>query len=67
MWNRNKEVVANLIKLKLERITKWLAKSGLKVNESKAEMCLFYKQDTTPINIVLSGETIASKQRLLLK
>ena len=31
---------------KLKTITKWLTDSGLKVNESKTELCHFYRNDT---------------------
>ena len=45
----------------LEAITKWLKKSGLKVNESKTEMCLFHRNDATPIQIRVYNSVIKSK------
>jgi retron-type reverse transcriptase len=33
------------MKKSLKAITKWLKKSGLKVNQEKTELCLFYKND----------------------
>ena len=45
----------------LEAITKWLKKSGLKVNDSKTEMCLFHRNDTAPIQIKLNNSVIKSK------
>jgi hypothetical protein len=44
----------------LESITKWLKKSGLKVNSAKTELCLFYKSDTTPVTITLADESVTS-------
>ena len=49
---------------KLEAITKWLKKSGLKVNDSKTEMCLFSRSDCHEINLIINGVTIISKQTI---
>ena len=49
---------------KLEAITKWLKKSGLRVNENKTEMCLFYRTDCHPISITLNGSVITSKETI---
>jgi hypothetical protein len=38
-----------------------LRKSGLKANESKTDLCLFYKKDGAPVTIVLDNTTIISK------
>ena len=38
----------NQMKTTLEIIIKWLKQSGLKVNDSKTEICLFYRKDTPP-------------------
>ena len=45
----------------LEAITKWLKKSGLKVNESKTEVCLFHRNTQELINITINSSTIRSK------
>ena len=50
-----------MIATKLERIGNWLSKSGMKVNESKTSLCLFFSRDTTPIEIVFNGSIIRSK------
>jgi hypothetical protein len=42
----------------LESLTKWLKKSGIKVNNNKTELCLFYKNVTTPISKTLNGVSI---------
>ena len=55
-----KDVVANKIKIKLEKICDWLGKSGMKVNESKTSLCLFCSRDTARIEVVFNGATIRS-------
>jgi hypothetical protein len=36
-------------------ITKWFRESGLKVNESKTEVCLFHRMDHPPI-VIKNGD-----------
>ena len=45
-WNKSKQMATTLMQNKLEIMSTWLKGSGLKVNESKTEKCLFYKKDT---------------------
>ena len=49
---------------KLKIITKWLADSGLNLNEVKTELCLFYWKDTPPVEITLNGNIIKSKDNM---
>ena len=49
---------------KLEVIIKWLKDSGLAVNESKTELCLFHRKDHHPITLFLSGQEITSKNEI---
>ena len=44
----------------LEAITKWLKKSGLKVNESKTEVCLFHRSSQTNVILEISNIKIKS-------
>ena len=53
-YSKDKLVLFRQMEESLSLITCWLTKSGLKVNESKTELCLFYKKDTTPIKITLN-------------
>ena len=48
----------------LEMITKWLRDSGLKVNESKTELCLFHRLDQPAIKIKLFGSDIQSNKTM---
>ena len=45
---------------KIDLIIKWLKDSGLKVNETKTELCLFYLKDTLVIEITINNETVKS-------
>ena len=46
----------------LENVIKWFKDSGLKVNDEKTDMCVFYRNDTPPIKIVINTiEIISSK------
>ena len=59
---RNKDLSMLIINLekRLEMITKWLRDSGLVVNESKTEVCLFHTNDQPLIEITLLGVKIKS-------
>ena len=52
------------MEVKLKRIMDWLKDSGMKVNESKTDLCLFYKGDSTPISLNLYGKTIVSNKTM---
>ena len=45
-------------------IVNWLSKSGMKVNEQKTDLCLFYKRDVASISIILSGQVISSNKTI---
>jgi hypothetical protein len=62
--NKSKnELIADMEK-SLEAITKGLKQSGLKVNDYKTYLCLFYKNDTTPIMIKIGDKEITSKSEI---
>ena len=42
-------------------ITKWLRDSGLVVNESKTEICLFHGNDQQKVNINVCGTIVKTK------
>ncbi len=64
VWN--KEIGALIVDLerKLEMITKWLRDSGLVVNQSKTEICLFHKQDQLPIQVTVENVVVTSKKSM---
>ena len=49
---------------KIILITKWLKDSGLKVNENKTELCLFYRKDTPQIEIAINNVMIKSMKSM---
>ena len=59
--NRYLEALIQDLKKDLETMTKWLKDSGLKVNESKTELCLFHRLDSVPISLTLNDIEIFSK------
>ena len=63
-WNTDLGVLVINLEKKLEMITKWLRDSGLVVNESKTEVCLFHKNDPPKVSIKLLGSTIHSKKEM---
>ena len=64
VWNKHRSDLAEAMKTKLEFIIGWLEDSGLKVNASKTEMCLFHRKDQPPIEITLTTQTINSKTNM---
>ena len=60
-WNRCLEVLIIDMQRTIESISKWLRQSGLKVNDSKAEVCLFHRKDHPPIRLTINNEVITSK------
>ena len=60
LWDRDKLKLARDMEEELMNLTKWLKDSGLKVNEQKTEMVLFYKKDCLPITITLNQIIIRS-------
>ena len=60
-WSADVMILMEDMKKSLEAITKWLKKSGLKVNQEKTELCLFYKNDIAPVTINVAGIEITSK------
>jgi hypothetical protein len=48
----------------LKAITKRLRQLGLNINQTKTELCLFYKNDLTLVSINLDGMQIRSKKSI---
>ena len=63
-WNTDLALLIINLERKLEMITKWLKDSGLLVNESKTEVCLFHKNDQPKITITLQNVRIESRKEM---
>ena len=63
---RNKHLSELLQEMKetLEKIIKSLSESGLKINDSKTEMCLFYRKDCPPVTFMINGTLITSSSTI---
>jgi hypothetical protein len=59
--NCNKEELIKDMEKTLEAITKWLKKSGMKVNNKKTELCLFHRLNTAQINFSIGDSIVKSK------
>ena len=64
VWSKNKSDLVRQMEIKLGRIMDWLKKSGMRVNESKTDLCLFYRGDKTPIMVTLYGQIIQSNKSI---
>ena len=62
-WNSHRGSLIVDLESSLMNITKWLRGSGLAVNESKTELCLFHRLDQPSIAINLFNSTIISKKQ----
>ena len=63
-WNRHMEALIDDMEKSLEMITKWLKDSGLMVNESKTEVCLFHRNDQPVLHLNVSGVIVLSKKSM---
>ena len=63
-WNNNRKGLIEDLERSLEAITKWLRGSGLTVNQSKTELCLFHRLDQPQITINLFNSQIKSKNTI---
>ena len=59
-WNKCIPALISNMEKDLEIMTKWLKDSGLKVNESKTELCLFHRKDCPKITLRLNLKTVNS-------
>ena len=62
--NQNKECALKELGRRLERIVKWLKDSGLKVNESKTELCIFHRNKNTEGTLKIDNTVVISKNEM---
>jgi hypothetical protein len=62
--NKDKNKLIKDMEKSLEAFTKWLKKSGLKINQEKTDLGLFFKYDTAPVTISEDDSIIKSKNEI---
>jgi hypothetical protein len=63
-WNDSLNSLVINMEESLDKITNWLGESGLLVNTSKTEICLFYNQDTAPVSVRVQGIPVVTKKSM---
>ena len=58
--SNNLELAIRNITTKTERIIKWMTSSGLKVNESKTEVCIFHRTQSRLTNITIDNTILTT-------
>ena len=62
--HQNKNTALKILGKKLERIVKWLKDSGLKVNETKTELCIFHRNENTVGKLEIDNTEVPSKEEM---
>jgi hypothetical protein len=62
--SRSKENLVTEIRDALTTILLWFQSSGLKVNEAKTEIVIFYKDNCNPENVLINGTIVRTKATL---
>ena len=62
--NNNKKIALEELGRRLEKIIKWLKDSGLKVNESKTELCIFHRKNNTEGTLTVDNIVVTSKNEM---
>jgi hypothetical protein len=64
MWNRTLDGLIVDMEKELEMIIKWLKDSGLVVNNSKTEMCLFHRNDQNQVLVNVAGSQVKTQKSM---
>ena len=59
-WAESIDEVKAKMELSLDTIIKWMKASGLKVNEDKTELCLFYRTMPPMITLQIGNQTVST-------
>ena len=63
-WNAILELLIDDMKTSLEMIIKWLRQSGLKVNDTKTEICVFHRNDPPAVTLNINNNIVKSKNSI---
>ena len=62
--SKEKTIALKNLGNELEKIVKWLKDSGLKVNESKTELCVFHRNKNTEGHLLIDNTVIISRDEI---
>ena len=62
--NTNLDLAIRNVKTKTEAVIKWMTSSGLKINETKTEICIFHRNKSITANISINQEIIPSTKTI---
>ena len=54
------EEAVRMVTEKTEAVINWMQSSGLKINESKTEVCIFHRSNSNIINITINNSQIST-------
>ena len=58
--NENLELAIQNVSRKTEAVIKWMSSSGLRINETKTEICIFHRSHSSILNVTLNNTRIQS-------
>ena len=62
--NQNLENAIRNIIVKTETVMKWMSSSGLKINETKTEICIFHRTNSITTNIIIDNTRLTSSNTM---
>ena len=62
--SHDRNVLVEKIETRITNVSNWYRQSGLKINEAKTCLCLFYYKDAAPITITLNQINIKSQKTI---
>ena len=65
-WNRSISVLIRNMEAKLDIFTRWLRHFGIRVNQSKTEVCLFHRIGSQSVAVNVNNSPIKSKSSMNL-
>ena len=62
--NKNVQEAIRKIIAKTERVMKWMSSFGLKINESKTELCIFHRRQSITVDVIIDNTNLTSKDTI---
>ena len=64
---QNLESAIRNIRVKTETVLKWVSSSGLKINETKTEICIFHRANSITMDIIIDNTRLTSTNTVNLQ